>query len=52
MRYTVNANSFIALPISSGTIQNISDTDIEISDTQTVGSGIILKAGQSENDGA
>lgn len=46
MRYTINAETFITLPVTSGTIQNISNTDIEISDTQTVGSGIILKAGE------
>ena len=46
MRYTVKADSFITLPVTSGTVQNVSDTDIEISDTQTVGSGIILNAGE------
>ena len=46
MRYTVSADSFVTLPVTTGTIQNVSDTDIEISDTQTIGSGIILKAGE------
>ena len=46
-RYTVNADSFLELPVTTGTVQNISNTDVEISNEQTVGSGIILKAGET-----
>lgn len=47
MRYTVNADSFLELPVTTGTVQNISNTDIEISNEEVVGSGIILKAGET-----
>ena len=47
MRYTVNANTFMQLPYTTGTVQNISNTDIEISNEQVIGSGIILKAGET-----
>ena len=47
MRYEVNANTFMQLPYTTGTIQNVSNTDIEISNEQTIGSGIILKAGET-----
>ena len=46
-RYTVNADSFLELPVTTGTVQNISNTDVEISNEQTVNSGIILKAGET-----
>jgi hypothetical protein len=47
MRYTVNANTFMQLPYTTGTVQNVSNTDIEISNEQTVGTGIVLKAGET-----
>ena len=47
MRYTVNANTFMQLPYTTGTVQNISNTDIEISNEQVIGTGIILKAGET-----
>lgn len=47
MRYEVNANTFMQLPYTTGTIQNVSDTDIEISNEQTIGTGIVLKAGET-----
>lgn len=46
MRYFVEANKFLELPITSGTVQNVSNTDIEISNEQVVNSGLILKAGE------
>lgn len=47
MRYEVNANTFMQLPYTTGTIQNVSNTDIEISNEQTIGTGIVLKAGET-----
>jgi microcystin-dependent protein len=46
MRYTVNAETFLEIPITTGTIQNVSNTDIEVSNEQVVGSGLVLKAGE------
>lgn len=47
MRYMVKADSFVQLPVTTGTVQNISNTDVEISNEQVVGSGIVLKAGET-----
>lgn len=47
MRYKVTADAFVQLPVTTGTVQNISNTDIEISNEEVVGSGIILKAGET-----
>lgn len=46
MRYTVSADSFLEIPVTTGTIQNVSSTDIEVSNEEVVGSGLILKAGE------
>lgn len=46
MRYVINSGSFYEVPLTSGTVQNTGNVPIEISDTETFRSGIVLNPGE------